>query len=119
MFSRWRSKKRSGKDGEKRGNFAALERRTADIREKLARLSIGSGFRRHSAPAQPSQSCEDFANDALHYGSRGEREHSDPVVLSQLPAPILENILDHLSLKVILNSRIYHELRLTVSSEYY
>lgn len=99
MFARWRDKKRSSKNGEKVGNLKVLERKTADIRDKLARLSLGSTFRRHSAPAQSSQS-HDNEDSCTHYGCRPERSVTDPLVLSQLPAPVLEMMLEHLSLKV-------------------
>lgn len=100
MFTRWLDKKRSSKKGEKLGNLKVLERKTADIRDKLARLSLGSTFRRHSAPAQSSRSQEDEGDEGRHYGCKPQRRVADPAVLSQLPAPILEMILEHLSLKV-------------------
>ena len=101
MFTFWRKSKRAGKEKEKKSNLAVLERKTADIREKLSRLSLGSGFRRHSAPARPSQSSEGPTDDgAVYYGSIPKIGSADPIVLSQLPAPILELILERLSLKV-------------------
>lgn len=103
MLTRWLSKKQSGKDRTKKGNLASLERRTADIRDKLARLSLGSGFRRHSAPAQSSESNREAADEALHYGERPKARPRprpiDPIELSRLPAPILEVILDQLSIQ--------------------
>ena len=101
MFARWRDKKRSSKKGEKLVNLKVLERNTADIRDKLARLSLGSTFRRHSAPAQTSQTREDNDDGSRHYGCKPERKVADPAVLSQLPAPILEAILERLSIKVL------------------
>ena len=100
MFARWLDKKRSNKKGEKIVNLKVLERKTADIRDKLARLSLGSTFRRHSAPAQSSRSHEDASDEGRHYGCKLQNRVADPNVLSQLPAPILELILEHLSLKV-------------------
>lgn len=100
MFALWRNSKRPGKEKERKGNLAVLERKTADIREKLSRLSLGSGFRRHSAPAQPSQSSGNDCDEGIHYGSISRERSVDPVVLSQLPVPILELILERLSLKV-------------------
>ena len=100
MFARWLDKKRSSKNGETIVNLKVLERKTADIRDKLARLSLGSTFRRHSAPAQSSRSHEDATDESKYYGCKPHRRAADPDVLSQLPAPILEMILEHLSLKV-------------------
>ena len=101
MLGRWLSKKQARQETGKKKNLASLERRTADIRDKLARLSLGTGFRRHSAPAQSSHESSESPDKTLHYGSRPSERYADPVELSRLPAPIVELVLDQLSLQVI------------------
>ena len=83
-------KRFSRKSQEKR---LSLERRTADIVEKLSRRSWP--FRRHSAPPQAGR--EDADSDG-----RGEADESagDPSVLGELPEAVLEMVLSYLTLKV-------------------
>lgn len=89
------------KSSSKGSGRTVLERRTAELKEKLARFS----FRRHSAPAEQSSrkesECEPF-----YYGcGLLVPAVSPPLVLSQLPTPILELVLSKISLQVNSNVR--------------
>lgn len=76
---------------------AKLERKTAELKERLSRLS----FRRHSAPPLhgPRQETQDDQSPCRHNGA-SLHDDCEPVKLNVLPNHVLELVLDHLSLQV-------------------
>ena len=91
-----RRDKRKGGERKK----TTLERKTADLREKLAKIS----FRRNSAPATQGSTAShnEGTSEPEYYGSSGAAPIILPEVLSQLPIPVLELVFDQIPLKVSL-----------------
>ena len=91
----WKDKRKGGERKK-----TTLERKTADLREKLAKIS----FRRNSAPATQGSTAshKQGAPEPEYYGSIAAAPVILPEVLSQLPIPVLELVFDQIPLKVSL-----------------
>jgi hypothetical protein len=102
MFKILREKNAGKQQKEKgRGEVGTLERKTADIKEKLSKMSFGSILKpHHSAPGFGAESHRD--DDASTSASIRRRDSNlaQPAVLDELPTPILELILERCTLKV-------------------
>ena len=79
--------------------MGTLERKTAELADKLSRMS----FRRHSAPARQNSTSEDLGADLSldpNLSTRMDDDVCDAIVIDVLPVHLLELVLRHLTLKV-------------------
>jgi len=94
-----RSEKQQNEKG--KSEIGTLERKTAEIKEKLSRLSFGSIRKpHHSAPGFGKERRDDEAGPSRNQIRRKASAPTQPSVLEKLPTPILELILERCSLKV-------------------
>ena len=102
MFKKLREKRSAKLQIEqKRGDVGTLERKTAEIKEKLSRLSFGSILKpHHSAPAAASGSHDVGDRSISDEIRRRDSNPAQPTVLEELPTPILELILERIAFKV-------------------